>query len=181
MIKLDRELTRKILFALVLSLFLIKFILLPMNRSLTQQKELYEQYIAQYAQKRQLLERKKEELARYENKTLPGNETYLPSYLYHKDKDPLTIQLNLLKKLLSKLKEHRLELLGFELSPLSYGKNLTEIPINLRFKGKIKNVFDFFRYLEREEKRIFIRDCSISESSRELTVNLVITTLKSEI
>lgn len=181
MIKLDREITRKILFTLVLTLALIKFVLLPMHKSLTQQKELYNQYLAQYAQKRQLLERKIEEFSRYEVTAPTGNDTYLPSYLYPKEEDPLAIQLSLMKKLLSKLKEHRLELLSFELPHLSYGKNLTEIPINLRFKGKIKNVFDFFRDLEKEEKRIFIRDCTIYESARELTVNLMITTLKSEI
>lgn len=181
MIKLDREIVRKILFYLILSLFLIKFALLPMKRALTYQKELYQEYLSQYRQKNDLLERKKREYLSQEKTPFAENATSIPSYLYSKEEDPLSIQLNLVKKLITKLKSYHLELLRFELPPISYGKTVTEIPVSLHFKGKPKDVLNFFKDLEQEEKKLYIRDCTISESTRNLTVNLVITTFKSEI
>lgn len=177
---LEKEIIKRFLFYVLIVLALVRFLLIPAKDLLTREREVFENYKHKLYQK-QLQLAKIQERYNQTEQNLNTSKKIIPDYIYSSEVDPFELQLRILKNILKVIQEKKLELQGFSLPSISYGKTITEIPIELRFSGRPKDVFSLLDYLEKQEKRIYIKDCSISETSRRLFVFMTITVIKSEI
>lgn len=176
----QREHLKRVLLLILLTVAVLRFIVIPGKESLKKNELLLESQLQKYQRTKLQLEKLKRESSEV-RRGAEGIRDEIPTYLYPSQADPLEIQLTLLKNLLSVLQKKELVLQGFSLPSISYGKTITEIPLELRFQGRARDVLSFLEYLEKQEKRIYIRDCTITETARRLSVTMTITVIKSEI
>lgn len=177
---LEKEILKRLLLYVLMVLALIRFLLIPAKNSLNKERELFESYKHKLRQK-ELQLAKIQEIANKTEQDLNNSSKLIPAHIYSREVDPFELQLRLLKDLLKVIQEKKLDLQSFSLPSISYGKTITEIPVELKFSGRPKDVFSLFDYLEKQEKRVYIKDCTISESFRRLFVSVTITVIKSEI
>lgn len=178
---MKRETLRLILIYIIFILLFLKFGVFPLKESLEEKKKVYLEYAETYFQKKALLEKKKEIIEEVSEKAQENLKEEIPGYIYPKEADPFEIQLKLAEEIKNIAQNKKLEILGFDLLPLSYGKRLTEISLSFRLKGKPKDAIEFLKILEKREKKIFFKELTISESARQVNLNFTLSVFKSEI
>jgi Tfp pilus assembly protein PilO len=174
---IKREDLRKIGIYLIIALVIINFVIKPLNSKIKQNKQMLSELKQAYLLKKELYEKKL-----YLSQTPQViSEPKSLSLLYPKDISYDLIRTKVLKWLMKKAEEKGLTITNFEIPEVKKGKEITEINVLLRLKGKIKPFLEYLKMVESYDKLILIKNLELYPSGQEFTITITFSFFRKEI
>jgi len=174
---IKREELRKIGIYIIVALVIINFVMKPLNSKIKQNKEMFSELKQAYLIKKELYEKK---LYLVQTPQVSSEPKSL-SLLYSKDISYDLIRIKVLKWLIKEAEEKGLTITNFEILEPKRGKDITEINVLLRFKGKIKPFLEYLKMVESHEKLILIKSLELYPSGQEFNINITFSFFRREI
>ena len=164
------------LYAIII-LVLLRFLIYPLNSALQEKRVLLGEQFESYQIKGQILDRQSKNR---EEKVVVEKKDILP-HLYEKTIPNFHIQSDILEQVIKIAEKKGLLVLNFEMmDPLS-GKNITEVSVSVRLKGKAGAFIEILEDLEKSEKVLGIRSLEITKSEPDHVFYLILSGFKMEI
>jgi hypothetical protein len=174
---IKREDLRKIGIYFIIALVIINFIIKPLNSKIKQNKQMLSELKQAYLLKKELYEKKL-----YLSRTPQViSEPKSLSLLYSKDESYDLIRTNVLKWLMKKAEEKGLTITNFEIPEVKKGKEITEINVLLRLKGKIKPFLEYLKMVESYDKLILIKNLELYPYGQEFNITITFSFFRKEI
>jgi len=171
---MSRAELNKIGIYIVIALSIIVLVIKPLNAKLEYNKRQLHRLERAYTLKyriyeERLMESKKPALA---PKTL--------SLLYSNNLTSNQIRNTVTQWLMDNAEKKGITVVNFEFPELKKGKQITEISVLIRFRGKIKPFLDYLEMVETSKKLILIRNLEISQSGQEFYMNVTFSFFRRE-
>jgi len=174
---IKREDLRKIGIYVIIVLLVVSFFIKPLNSKIKKNKEMLLELKQAYLLKKELYEKK---LYFAQNPQIINKPESL-SLLYSKDISCDLIKIEILKWLMKKAEEKGLTITNFEILEPKKGKEITEINVLLRLKGKIKPFLEYLKIVESHDKLILIKNVELYPSGNEFNIKVTFSFFKREI
>lgn len=171
-----RENLRKWGIYLVVALLMINFLIKPLRSSLSQQRRMFSELKETYLLKEELYEKK---LLLAQKSQLQSEPKSL-SLLYPSDIPYNSLRIKVLRWLIEKAEEKGLTITNFELPELRRGKEVTEISLLLRLKGKIKPFLEYLQAIESADKLILVKNLELYPSREEFNISVTFSFFRRE-
>uniref|UniRef100_A0A7V5XGG3 Type II secretion system protein M n=1 Tax=Thermodesulfobacterium geofontis TaxID=1295609 RepID=A0A7V5XGG3_9BACT len=173
---IKREDLTKIGIYITIALVIINFVIRPLNSKIKQNKEMLSELKQAYLIKNELYEKN---LYFTQTPQVTGEPKSL-SLLYSKDIPYDLIRTKVLKWLIKKAEEKGLTIINFEIPEVKRGKEITEINVLLRLKGKIKPFLEYLKIVESHDKLILIKSVELYPSGQEFNINITFSFFRRE-
>ena len=173
-----REDLRKIGIYLIIALVILNFVIKPLNSKIKQNKEMLSELKQAYLLKKELYE-KKLYLSQTPQQVISEPKSLF--LLYSKDESYDLIRTKVLKWLMKKAEEKGLTITNFEIPEVKKGKEITEINVLLRLKGKIKPFLEYLKMVESYDKLILIKNLELYPSVQEFNIAITFSFFRREI
>ena len=151
-------------------LALARLLVYPMDAAVAAKKvSLAEQYES-YKLKYRLSERQK---AEHVSRTNVDRAALLP-HLYDKGTAYSHIQTDILEKVIKFAENKKVTLLNFELPEPATGKNVTEVPVIVRFEGRPLDFMETLEMIEKDTMILKIKSTEITKTGKDFHYSLTI-------
>lgn len=182
--EVKREVLRTFLILLALGLVFLRFGYVPYKEKLKAKKELYAELSEAYQNKKALLAKKRP--IKPSEPQVKEEKPEILTFLYPKKEDPFLLQITIARDLKEMAEKEKLQIQGLDMLSFPAGyKRLTEIPVVLKARGKIKDVLSYLEkveeYFYRKQKFFRVSELTLYESRGQLDLTLKISVFKSEI
>lgn len=173
---------RKGLIMLALGLFLLKFVYLPYDKKLTAIKEEYQKTLQMLFLKQQETKITSQQIKDIEKEL----QEEIKEKFFEEKEDPILIQFGMYKDLERLIKDKKIDvkIQNIEFLPLTQRKSLIEISVQVKFKGKPREIFKYLQEIENyfSSKGKFIKFgvFSLQEMGDEVLGTLKISSFKLE-
>jgi len=161
---------------IILILALVRFFIYPLHAAVEGKKlmlgEQYESYRAKY----RLLERQKENGGR----RTAVERTALFPYLYDRKVSRSYMQTDILERLVKLAEKKGMTVVNFEMLEAMAEKEISEVPVLARLKGRPKAFVELLEAMETGEKALNVKSLEISRSGQDLIFSLTLSAFRTE-
>lgn len=160
-------------------LVVIRFILLPLNSNVKNRETLLNEHIETYTTKAALLQKQgSADAGRVQ--ASPEEEKRVIESLYPVSYQYAVIQAEMLTALMKEAEKDGLSVSNFEMSEISSGEILSEVPVVLRLSGNAKDMLKYLKQLDRMPKKTDIKTIEISRNGDQYNFTLTFTAYRVE-
>jgi Tfp pilus assembly protein PilO len=162
---------------IILILALLRFLVYPLHGAVAMQKVVFAEQREAYQIRSNLLARQSAESERAKPVV---DKSAVSSYLYEKEKNISSIQVDVLDPILAYAQEKGLTVLNFELPEAVIGKNFSEVPVLVRLSGKPDGLMEMLRMVGSQKRALNVRSAEIIRSGQGLTLILGLSAFRME-
>lgn len=174
---MKRDRVKITLFYVLFSLVLLRFVVVPLQNSLGQQKALLSDYRDTYRMK--MVQARRRQAARPEANGKAAEEK-LSKLLYPADMPYASIQADLLKKLMAAAGKNNLTVVNFGMPDPAALKGIGEAPVSLHIKGDVKGVIGFFKDIDKWDRATEVTDFGTAEGRKDYMFSLSVSAFRRE-
>ena len=157
-------------------LALARFLIYPMNAAVAGKKVSLDEQYESYTLKYRLLERQKGD----QSGGAKVDKTLLFPHLYEKSINYSRIQTDILEKVIKFAEKKKMILYNFEMPEPAIGKNVSEVPVIVRFQGKPLDFMETLEMLEKDTMILRIKSTEISKIGKDFNYLLTICAFRVE-
>lgn len=177
MVELNRQKTlRMVGLALLVVLALARFLVYPMHAAVAAKKVSLAEHYETYRLKYRLLDRQQGE----QGIGSVVERTALFPHLYEKGVNYSHIQTDILEKVIKFVENKKMTLLNFELPEPVMGKNVSEVPVIVRFQGKPLDFVETIEMIEKDTMALRIKSTEINRTGKDFQYLLTLSAFRVE-
>jgi Tfp pilus assembly protein PilO len=160
---------------LIVVLALLRFLIYPLHASIQEKKVVFGEWSESYRLKLQAQERQRGA----QQKTVVEKGAVRP-HLFDKGVSNTSIQTEILGWITNAAEKKGLAVLNFEMLDSMAGKNVTELPIVLRLKGRAESFIELLEMIEQNERVLSVRSMEITRSGVDQAFSLTLSAFRVE-
>lgn len=171
-----QKILRIVGFYILVILALVRFLVYPLNATVAERKVSLAEQHESYKLKYRLMERQKGDQG---GRTKVDKAVLLP-HLYDKSIAYSHIQTDILEKVIKFAENKKMTLLNFELPEPAIGKNVSEVPVIVRFEGKPLDFMETVEMIEKDNTALRIKSTEINKTGKDYNYLLTICAFRVE-
>ncbi len=175
---MNKERIRILSVYILIMLIIIRFVVVPLNNSVKEKKNILSDYAEAYRAKALIL--KKQRHGQQEKEGIVDAEKKLLDSVYQKDSPYASIQSEVIQEITGIAEKYGLVVINFELPEVTVTKDISEVPVLIRLKGGLKPVIDMLKDMEKWKKTCSFKNFELVKSEQEFALTMAVSAFRIE-